>query len=85
MTIELILVLVYKVQRQMANAARTMGLSGMQNLNNGEGKINGSSHNQMKMETENSPANNQNNQVCILSISFLRLIGRFKKARHKSH
>ncbi|KAL5258825.1 hypothetical protein ACHWQZ_G009329 [Mnemiopsis leidyi] len=51
--------------RQMANAARTMGLSGMQNLNNGEGKLNPNSHNQMKMETENSPAiaNNQNNQV----------------------
>ena len=49
----------------MANAARTMGLSGMQNLNNGEGKLNPNSHNQMKMETENSPAiaNNQNNQV----------------------
>ncbi|XP_063679702.1 uncharacterized protein LOC134815133 isoform X2 [Bolinopsis microptera] len=51
--------------RQMANAARTMGLSGMQNLNNGDGKINvqHGGNNQMKMETENSPANNQNNQV----------------------
>ena len=53
------------MQHQMANAARTMGLSGMQNLNNGDGKMNvqHGGNNQMKMETENSPANNQNNQV----------------------
>ncbi|XP_063694755.1 zinc finger protein 37A-like [Bolinopsis microptera] len=49
----------------MANAARTMGLSRMQNVNNGDGKLNvqHGGNNQMKMETENSPANNQNNQV----------------------
>ena len=44
--------------RQMANAARTMGLSGMQNLNtNGDVKMISTN---MSHELENSPANKQN-------------------------
>ena len=47
----------------MANAARTMGLSGMQNLNTEQKPKNGTAPaNNNRSEVENSPANNQNSK-----------------------